>query len=69
MPLWAYGYLAISCLFGLWHGASTIRQQHSSTFRKLKPRQAIVIGWLEIVANVVVLTLVMAGVALHVTYP
>jgi hypothetical protein len=32
-------------------------------------RHAVLVGWLEILANTVVLVLAFIGIALHITYP
>jgi hypothetical protein len=69
MPLWVYGYFALSCLYGLWHGGKTIRARKSSLLPRLGMRHAVLVGWLEILANTVVLVLALIGIALHVTYP
>lgn len=69
MPLWVFGYFALSCLYGLWHGGKTIRARKSSLLPKLGFKQAVLVGWLEILANTVGLVLALIGIALNVTYP
>lgn len=68
MPLWLYGYLFCSCLFALWHGGKTIKNRRSPLFPRMKPSQAVLVGWLEIAANAIILVFVICGIALHVTY-
>ena len=68
MPLWIYGYLICSCLYAFWHGGRNIKNRKSSLFSRLKPNQAVLVGWLEITVNAIVLVFVICGIALHVTY-
>lgn len=68
MPIWCYGFLTCTSLYSIWDGAKTIRQRRSTLWPKLSGKNAIWVGWLEIVINLIALMFYAAGIALHVTY-
>lgn len=69
MPVWLYGYLICSCLYAFSHGGKTIKNRRSPIFPRLKPTQAVLVGWVELGVNSLVFVLALCGLALHLTYP